>query len=207
MTRLILIGAGGHVKVVKDIIAFDNRLEVFAIVDDAFCKTNVVDGIIYAHTSYLDSLDVERFRFFIAIGGNSIRKRLFDKLSIPIENYITLIHPHAIVSKTSQLGYGTVVMPNAVINADTSIANHCIINTNAIVEHDNVLGDYVHISPSATLSGVVNIGDGTHIGAGAVVIPGKSIGNWTTIGAGAVVTKDIPDGVTAVGVPAKIIKE
>ncbi|ASN04233.1 acetyltransferase [Virgibacillus necropolis] len=205
MTDLIIIGAGGHSKVVQDIVAANTDLDLYAIVDDAFDETNEADGIIHANTSLLDSLNIERYKFCIAIGNNVVRKNLFDRFNMPIERYVKLVHPSAIISKFAKIGYGTVVMPNAVINADTIIGNHCIVNTNAVVEHDNNLDDYVHVSPSATLSGVVSVGEGTHIGSGAVVIPLKSIGSWTTIGAGAVVVNDISGNVTVVGVPAREI--
>src|SRR5690606_8201359 len=87
------------------------------------------------------------------------------------------------------------------------IGEHCIINSGAVIEHDCKLGNFVHISPKAALAGDVKVGEGTHVGIGAMVIPGINIGKWVTIGAGAVVLKDIPDGVTTVGNPARIIKE
>ncbi|ASK64342.1 acetyltransferase [Virgibacillus phasianinus] len=201
--KLVLIGAGGHSKVIKDIVAENDDLELYAIVDDAFDQTNELDGIIYAHPNFLDSINVDLYKFCIAIGNNAIRQMLFKKFNIPIDKYVTLIHPSAVVSNTAKIGLGSVVMPNAVINADSSVGNHCIVNTNAVVEHDNVLEDFVHVSPNATLSGVVNVGEGTHIGSGAVVIPVKNIGSWSTVGAGAVVVNDVCDGITVVGVPAK----
>ncbi|WP_188454966.1 acetyltransferase [Virgibacillus oceani] len=206
MSKLILIGAGGHSKVIKDIVALEMEMDLYAIVDDAIDQTEKLDKIIYANTSLLDSLNLKEYKFCIAIGNNYVRKKLFKKFSIPIEQYVTLIHPSAVISKGAKIGYGTVVMPNVVINADTTIGNHCIVNTNSVVEHDNILSDFVHVSPSATLSGVVSVGEGTHIGAGAVVIPVMNIGSWNTVGAGAVVVGDLDDNVTAVGVPAKVIK-
>lgn len=202
MTKLILIGAGGHSKVIQDIVAASTEFDLYAIVDDAFDATQVVDGIIYANTSFLDSLQVEEYKICIAVGNNAIRKKLFNKFSIPIEQYVTLIHPSAVISGSAKIGYGTVVMPNAVVNAGSVIGNHCIVNTGAIVEHDNRLEDYVHVSPSATLAGTVSVEEGTHVGSGAVVIPGKNVGTWSVVGAGSVVVKDVENEVAVVGVPA-----
>ena len=101
---------------------------------------------------------------------------------------------------------GEVVMQGAIVQSDACIGSHCIINTGASVDHECLIADYVHISPHCTLCGNVQVGEGTWIGAGSVVIPGVKIGKWSIIGAGSVVTKDIPDGVLAVGNRCKIIK-
>lgn len=203
MNKIVLIGAGGHSKVIKDIIIATHDYELYAVLDDAIHHTSTEGGIIYANPSYLDSTDIKKYLFCIAIGNNLVRKEIFDRLSIPKEQYVTLVHPSAIVSNSANIGYGTVIMPNAVINADTEIGNHCIVNTNVVVEHDNKIGDFVHVSPSATLAGTVTVGEGAHIGSGAVIIPEKSIGKWSTIGAGAVVVNHIKEDITVVGVPAK----
>lgn len=206
MTKIILIGAGGHSKMIEDIIAVQRNYELYAVLDDAFEQTEIKNGVIQAHTSLIDRLDVEQYTFCLAIGNNATRKRLFKHFSIPISQYATIIHPSAVVSASASIGYGTVILPNAVINANAIIGNHGIINTNAVVEHDNDLADYVHISPSATLSGTVTVEQGAHIGTGATVIPMQTIGKWTSIGAGAVVINNIKDYATAVGVPAIIIR-
>ncbi|MFD2923016.1 acetyltransferase [Halobacillus naozhouensis] len=206
MTKLILIGAGGHSKVIQDIVAEDKDFALYAIVDDAFDDMNEVDGIIYANTSFLEGISVKNYLFCVAIGNNNIRRNLYNKFNIPLESYATLVHPSAVISKSAKIGHGTVVMPNGVVNADTIIGNHCIVNTNSVIEHDNIIGDYVHISPNATLSGAVTVDEGTHVGAGSVVIPSKNIGSWSTVGAGSVVINNIMENVTVVGVPAKELK-
>ncbi len=205
MTKLILIGASGHSKVIQDIVAENEDLTLYAIVDDAIEKTNEVNGIIYANTAFLSSLNVEEYTFCLAIGNNADRKKLFERLAIPLEQYETLIHPRAVISRSAKIGYGTVIMPNAVVNADAAVGNHCIVNTAAVVEHDNKLGDYVHVSPNVGLCGKVSVGEGSHVGIGAIVIPGKKVGTWSIVGAGAVVVKDVSDGMTVIGVPAKVI--
>lgn len=205
LTKIILIGAGGHSKAMQDIISVHPNYKLYAVIDEVFDQTTIREGIIQANTSFLDGLDVKNYKFCIAIGDNLVRKKLFDHFKIPIRQYITLIHPSAVISSTASVGYGTVVLPHAVINANAKIGNHGIINTNAIVEHDNRIADYVHISPSATLAGTVKVGQGAHIGSNATVIPMKKIGKWATVGAGTVVINDIDDHATAVGVPAKVI--
>ncbi|WP_217586564.1 acetyltransferase [Lentibacillus saliphilus] len=205
MNKVVLIGGGGHSKVIQDIIMLHPDMKLYAIVDDAYKHEYEINGVIYAPINFVNMLDVNDFSFCIAIGNNIIREQIYKRLPIKDDQYITLIHPSAVVSHKSKIGSGTVIMPNVIINADSTIGKHCIINSGAIVEHDNIIEDYAHISPHATLSGSVRVGKGTHIGAGATVIPETTLGQWSVVGAGAVVVKDVSDAITVVGVPAKKI--
>lgn len=207
MKKLILIGAGGHSKVIQDIVKETREIELYAILDDGFQCTWKSEGLIYSKPSLINTLQLEDFMFCIAIGNNTIRKKLFKSFQIPIKQYMTLIHPTAVISESAKIGRGTVVMPNAIINADAVIGNHCIVNSGSVVEHDNELEDYVHISPNATLAGTVSIAEGAHIGSGATIIPDKRVGRWTIIGAGTVLVDNIGDELTVVGVPGKVIKK
>lgn len=208
MKKIVLIGAGGHSRVVQDII---NTLgySIMAVIDDKYGEVNEIDGIKYGPTSLVKEIKYngEDVSLVIAIGSNIIRKRIFTELDLPAEYYVTLIHPTAIIGSNVEIGFGTVVMPNAVINANSVIGNHCIINSAAVIEHDNVVDSYVHISPKAGLAGNVNVMEGAHLGIGANVIPGVNIGSWSVIGAGATVIQNIPNSVVAVGVPAKVVKK
>lgn len=206
--EIIMIGQGGHSKVIKDIILSNKEFEIVGYLDDQYENINIVDNTYFGPISSLYEIinDFNQVKFVIAIGNNKVRKKIADKLDLPEDCYVTLIHKTAVISPSAKIGNGTIVMPQAVINADTQIGNHAIINTGSVVEHDNVLGDFVHISPHATLTGSVTIEEGTQIGAAATLIPSVKIGEWSVIGAGAVVIKDIPSNCTAVGIPAKVIK-
>jgi len=195
--QIVVIGGGGHAKVVIDCIRacgdvvagiLDDRLEPSTTVLGAPVLGSIADYS--AHTSC---------KFIIAIGSNTIRRQLAERMDV---QWHTVIHPSAVCSGYAHLGAGTVVMPNAVINAGAEVGAHCIVNTGAIVEHDNVLGDYVHISPAAALGGTVNIGESTHVGIGATVRNNISICSGCIIGAGAVVVKNITECGTYVGIPA-----
>lgn len=206
--KLAVVGAGGHSKVIMDLIRLNANNQIVAILDDRYTSLALKDGI------YMGPIDSANqllrihpdLKFIIAIGNNMIRKEMVNRLSVKDECYATLIHPTAWISPSVTIGAGTVVMPLAVINADSYIGKHTVINTAAIIEHDNYISNYVHISPHATLTGSVRVEEGVHIGAGASVIPNLAIGEWSTIGAGATVIKSIPPSSTAVGVPAKVIK-
>lgn len=195
---MYLYGASGHAKVIIDILR-DRGIPVLG----AFDKNpaiKAISGIPVLGTEIEQELDQP---VIISIGDNSIRRRVAEKLNVVFGK---AIHPSAIISPSAAIAEGTVVMQGAIIQADAKIGRHVIINTGAGIDHDCQIGDYAHVSPGAVLSGNVQVGEGTHIGAGAVVIPNLKIGKWCKIGAGAVVIRDIPDGVTVVGNPARIIK-
>ena len=199
MHKVCLFGAGGHGKVIKEIIESQNK-EVIAFIDDH----PITEIILNAPVFKIDALkEFINQKFIISIGNNSIRKKVSQLYAL---EYTKAIHSKSVMSQTSTIEEGSVIMAGAVVNAEVKIGKHCIINTNAVVEHDCILEDYVHISPSATISGHIKIEEGTHIGAGAVVIPSIEIGRWVTVGAGAVVIKNIPDYAVVAGNPARIIK-
>lgn len=197
MNRLVIIGAGGHGKVIAD-IAIKCGYENINFVDD-----NLVDSCmgypIIGTTSNLYHYEDGNTDFIIAIGNNEIRKKIAEEYGI---NWIKLIHPSAIISTNVEIGTGTVVMANAVINAEAIIGNHCIVNTGSVIEHDNKIGKFVHISPNVSLGGNVIVGDLTHVGIGATVRNNIVIEKNIMIGAGAVVTKNITSKGTYIGIPA-----
>lgn len=205
---LVVIGEGGHSKVIMELIRSSGNYKIKAILDDKYDELILIKGIHWGPISAAHILmeHLSSLKFVIAIGNNKVRKSIVVKLGLPMENYISLVHETAVISSSASIGQGTVIMAHTIINADTQVGNHVIVNTGAIVEHDNQLEDYVHVAPRATLTGSVNILEGAMIGAGATIIPGKTIGEWTIIGAGATVINDIPAHSTAVGTPAKLTK-
>ncbi len=199
MKAISIYGASGHGKVILEIAEALGYSVAYVFDDDE----NITDLLNHKVTHKPTENQLLEYPIVFAVGKNQIRQKLTQTLNIKAAP--PLIHPKAIVSQRTKIGEGTVLMPGAIINADTTIGNHCIINSGAIIEHDCTLGDFVHISPNAALAGDVTVGEGTHIGIGACVIPGIKIGKWSTIGAGAVIIKDIPDGVTVVGNPGRVV--
>jgi sugar O-acyltransferase (sialic acid O-acetyltransferase NeuD family) len=199
--RIMIIGAGGHGKVVADIARLNGYKEILFLDDDISRKTNGRYQVVGT------SNDIDRYKeeydFFVAVGGNDMRERITVKLSeMNIEQPI-LIHPSATVDETAKIGEGTVIMANAVINADSKIGRGCIINTSATVDHDCIIDDYVHISPGVHIAGGVQIGRKTWIGAGSTVINNVTVCEQCIVGAGSVVIKDIGECGTYVGSPAR----
>lgn len=210
MKKVLLWGAGGHGKVVLDLVRADSGSVVARFYDDdeskngtTFCGIPVIAGRQVLENGGRTSL--AGIHVVIAIGDNHARSGCFGRVLQSGMPAATLVHPSAVMSPDARVGPGTVVLARAVINAGADIGRNCIINTGAIVEHDCRIGDHVHVSPAATLGGGVVIGSLAQIGIGTTVLPGVHIGEETLIGGGCVVIRDAPPHETLVGVPARII--
>lgn len=196
--RLVVIGAGGHGRVIADIALKNGYLDIF-FADDNAVGTNMGFPIICTSAD-VEQQDNGKTDFIIAIGDNRIRKKIAERYQL---NWATLVHPSAQIGANVKIGSGTVVMAGAIINSCAQVGKHCIINSSSVIEHDNVVESYAHISPKAALGGAVHVGECTHIGIGATVKNNISICNNCLIGAGAVVVDSITESATYIGVPAR----
>lgn len=204
MKNVVILGAGGHAKVVAEIITKAGNI-VVGFLDD---NLNIQNSEIYKDKKVLGLInDCVKFKdcfFIIAIGNNEIRKNISKKYNL---KWYTAIHPCSTIADDVEIGEGTVIMPGVVINSGTKIGNHCIINTSSSLDHDDFIEHYVHVSPGAHLAGAVIVGEKTWIGAGATIINNININKNNIIGAGATVVQNIDDtDNTYVGVPAKKIE-
>lgn len=203
MSRIAIVGAGGHGKVVAD-IAVELGWQDICFFDKAWPeKKNNGSWDVIGNTEILLNT-LEKFKeVFVAIGNNAIRQKTVELLIRQELSIATLIHSRAYVSRGATVDAGSVMMANAVVNIDAKVGKGCIINTGATVDHDCLLENYVHIGPGANLGGNVTVREGAWVGIGASVRQGIIIGKNSIVGAGAVVVKDVPDNVTVVGNPAK----
>ncbi len=196
--EVIIIGAGGHGKVIADIIE-KNGDKVLGFLDDGTEQKEVFGYPVLGKTG--DCNKYKDKEFFVAIGNNQVRKKIAtDNADL---KFYTAIHPKAVISRGVEIGVGTCVMAGSVINADTKIGKHVIINSGSVVEHDNRLSDFVHLSPGAVLCGTVTVGECTHIGAGVTVKNNTNITGEAVISEGAAVICGIEELGTYCGVPAK----
>lgn len=204
---VLVVGGGGHAKVVIEILAsLPHLFRPSAVVDgDPGLQGGAVLGVpVAGDDGAWDQVAQSGVRHVVvAIGDNRLRLELADRLVARGFTLVTAVHPSAFVSPSAELGSGTVVMPGASVNACARVGANVIVNTNSSVDHDCEVDDGCHVAPGAHLGGCVKLGRGVMIGLGASVIPGVTVGAGTTIGAGAVVVRDIPSGVVAVGVPAR----
>jgi sugar O-acyltransferase (sialic acid O-acetyltransferase NeuD family) len=199
MRDIVVIGAGGHSKVVISALRASGH-EPIAVLDDDSTKTNSQILGVPVRGALNLLREIEAAGVVMAIGNNRTRRRIASKLDAA---WITVIHPTAYVDPTARVGPGTVVFAGAIIQADTVIGAHAIINTGASVDHDCIIGDFTHLAPGVRLAGDVRVGEGTLMGIGSVAIPGVRIGNWATIGAGAAAIANIASDTVASGLPAR----
>lgn len=209
MTRQVVVfGAGGHARVVLEIIKMRGEYDVVGLLDRGLANSTKLDGVpVIGTDEILPKLRAQGVAHYIiavgSVGQSSPRRRLFELAAAQQMEAINAVHLHSVVSPLAKLGRGLAVMAGAVINAGATVGDNVIINTGAIVEHDCVVGDHAHISTGARLCGGVKVGEETHVGAGAIVRQGLVIGADAVVAAGAVVIKNVPKGVTVVGVPAR----
>ena len=186
--KVVVIGAGGHAKVVADIIRKNGDI-VLGFLDDhkgknqkSFFGAEIL-GTISEYENYIsDAL------FIIAIGNNSFRKHLSGSMNC---KWYTAIHPSAIIGDGAVIGEGSFVSAGAVINADAVVGNHVIVNTRAVIEHDCVVGNYAHLSPGSIMCGGSSVGELTLIGAGSILTNGVKIDEEMRMEAGITITTSI----------------
>ena len=206
--EVVIIGSGGHAKVVIELVRAEGKYQIKGCTGLGERGFVLGDIPILGSDSVLPAMLANGARkAFVAIGDNHLRLRLLAQVSEMGFQLINAISPDAVVSPSAVLGRGIAIMAGAIINASTQIGDGAIINTNAGVDHDCQIGSGAHIGPGSVLAGNVEIGSEAFLGVGTCVVPGVRVGSCTIVGAGSVVVRDIPDGVTAMGVPARITSE
>ena len=196
-----VIGAGGHAKVVLVTLEALGVKVVGLFDDDPDLWGREIQGIKIVGPA--KEAVQSGAAGILAIGTNRVRHQLARE--IPIE-WLTAVHPAAQIDGSVELGAGTVVFAGATVQPGTVIGAHSIVNTGAVIDHDCRVGPYAHVAPGASLSGGVSLGTGVLMGVGSCAVPGVSVGDWAVVGAGAAVISDIESNVTAVGVPAKVVR-
>jgi UDP-perosamine 4-acetyltransferase len=207
LDEIILLGGGGHAKVLIDLINTSMQFEISGILDTQLeIGTKVLNVPVLGDDDLLSGLYSKGIKnVCIAIGSvkdNARRRILFDKVKQMGFLVPYLLHPQAIISKNVRFSEGVQIMAGVNVQTDSLFKENTIINTGAIIEHDCSIGSHVHICPGAVISGGCTVGDGAFIGAGATIMQEINIGKCVTVAAGAVVVKDVPDRSMVKGVPA-----
>lgn len=205
MKQIILLGAGGHAKVLLDILLQEGA-NVVGILDKEPVAGELYGVPILGNDEAIAAFSPEDTRLVNglgSVGSVKLRRKLYEKFTAQGFGFRRVIHGGATVSPRARIGAGAQIMGGATVNIDAVIGEDAIINTGASVDHDTIIGEHTHIAPGATISGGVVIGAGSHIGAGATIIQGVTVGENVIVGAGSVVLRDIASGQTVWGVPAK----
>jgi sugar O-acyltransferase (sialic acid O-acetyltransferase NeuD family) len=205
MSSLLVVGAGGHGRVVADAAISTGQWNTLAFLDD--CRDRVGSPLGFEVIGGLADLERVGYRFdgvALGLGNSRLRLSLYVRCQQLDCRLPVITHRSAVVSPYARIGPATVVLAQAVINPGARLGIACILNTGATVDHDCEIGDGVHISPGANLAGNVTVGRATWIGIGASVREGTSIGHDVTVGAGSVVVANVESSLTVFGVPAKV---
>ena len=205
MKDLIIIGAGGHGRVIADIAQKSSVYQSIAFLDDGDAKISMglpVIGRLSEVEKYIKTADI-----FVAIGNSKLREEFTEKLLAMGANVPTLIHPSAVIGSCVEIGVGTAIMAGVVLNPCAKIGKGVIVNTCSSIDHDCIVGDYCHIAVGVRIAGTVHFEERVWLGAGATVKNNVDICADCIIGAGAVVIDHIKAKGTYVGVPAKLLKE
>lgn len=208
--RVAVFGAGGHGRVVGDILESGGRHELVAYLDDDRAKEGQRLGRTPVRAAGGRLREVARELRFegvaLGIGDNNVRARIVDRAREAGLEVVQALHPKSVLASSVTLGEGVVVMAGAVVNPFVQLAEGSVVNTSASVDHDCIVRRYAHLFPGARLGGTVDVGEFSYIGMNASVLQNCRIGARATVGAGAVVLKDVEDGSTVVGVPARKVK-
>ena len=215
--QIVVIGAGGHAaevcSYVRDLAEGGAHLALAGCVDDQKAAGMHAGLPVLGPLSSLPALATAHgraFRCITALGHNPTREqvvRRIEKMLGRSDYWWTLRHPLAFVSREATVGAGTCLAPGAKVTARATVGAHVILNVNASIAHDTIAADFVNVNPGAAVAGNARLGAGCYIGAGATVIDKITVGEWTIVGAGAAVVRDLPPHSTAVGVPARVIKQ
>jgi sugar O-acyltransferase (sialic acid O-acetyltransferase NeuD family) len=212
MTQVVIIGAGGHGREVAEILGHQALAgaDVHAvgfIDENQSLHGQMVAGLpVLGDWSWFDEVERVAVAVICAVGLPQVSRRLIQRAKARGLSFVNAISPLAHVSPTAKLGWGIVVFPQVIVSTGVCLGSYCILNVGVTVSHDTQVGKYSNINPGVHLAGDTSIGEGCYVGMGTNVIQRRSIGSWTVIGAGAAVVHDIPANVTAVGVPARVIK-
>jgi UDP-perosamine 4-acetyltransferase len=203
---LVVIGGGGHAKVVLDVLRLDARFRIVGVVDPARIGGQVLEFPVLGGDEILPALRARGVAAaFVAIGDNRTRQRIGRDLGQLGFTLPAIVHPTAIVSPSARIDAGSVVMAGAKIGPDAWIGELAIVNTGAIVEHDVQLGRAAHVAPGCSLAGCVQVGERALLGIGSVARPDIRIGDDAVVGAVSAVVADVKAGQTVAGVPARLL--
>lgn len=203
MEKLLIVGAGGHAKVVTDLVLENKQYELVGYIDSDFSK-KYRDICVVGEDADLSKFYEEGVScVFVALGNNQLRQKIQVKCEKIGYAVVNIISSRAYISPTVEMGKGNVIMNGAILHASTRLGNGCIINTNASVDHDCVIGDYTHVAPGVAISGFTHVGRECCLGTGSRIIDRIVVGDRVTLGAGGVIINNVENDTIVVGVPAK----
>ena len=208
MSNVVIVGAGGHARVIIDVLA-SRGIVPTGVLDPHAEPGTLVSGVtVLGDDTWLDANRTEDLRVVVGLGSTgsvAVREGMFDLLRSKGLTVVGCVHASAVIGSDCRVDTTAQVLPGCVINHSATLGANVVVYSGTIVEHDCVVDDHAYLSPGVTLCGGVHVGRSAFIGAGATVLQGVRIGASAVVAAGAVVTRDVADGATVMGVPAKVV--
>jgi sugar O-acyltransferase (sialic acid O-acetyltransferase NeuD family) len=211
VSRIIVIGGSDQGRQVIDAILARGFHTAVGVLDRALPRGELVSGVPVVGSDddlVTSAAEVGAELFVVAIGDNATRGAMLTRAiaAAPHLQAATIVHPSAVIGHDATIGAGSILLAGCVIGNGTHIGQGVLLGIRSSIDHDGRLGDHASLGPGATTGGTVRIGHTTAIGLGASVIHGVTVGDDTVVGAGAVVLDDLPAGVVAYGVPARVAR-
>lgn len=205
-TKLLILGARIFAEEIADLVTDTPNIEVAGFVEN-MDQERCNEPLLGKPVHWISELDKFQNCKLISGIGTTKRRGYIEQVTPYGLAFATLVHPMARLSSSSKIGEGTILSVGATVASHTRIGRHVIVNRGALIGHHTQIGDYVTIGPGVNIAGKCEIGEGSYIAMGAIVIDRVKVGCNAVVGAGSVVTKDVPDNVLVMGVPARIVKE
>ena len=212
MQKVVILGAGGFARevlwVFREANKVDHQWEVLGFIDEGPANHGkfICDLPILGDFEWFKKADKSEINVICGVGNPKTKRYFVEKARGLGLDFCSVIHPNVRMSKYVEIGKGTVITAGNIITTQVKIGNHVTLNLDCTLGHDDAIEDYCNIAPGSHISGNVTLKEGVDFGTGAVILQGLTVGKWSIIGAGAVVVNNIPDNVTAVGVPARVVK-
>ncbi|MBC8334519.1 MAG: acetyltransferase [Anaerolineales bacterium] len=212
MENILIIGSGGHAKVIIDIVEKEGLYNIVGLLNKQPNTNEKILGydLLGREEDLPKLVKVHAIQgIIIAVGDNFTREKVVSiaKEKCPELKFFSAIHPQASIASDASIGQGTVIMAGVSVNPTSSIGEFCILNTNSSLDHDSQMGDFTSLAPGVIVGGECQIGEFSAINIGAILIPRITIGKHSVVGAGSLVNKSVASFEVVYGSPAKKIRE
>jgi len=204
--KILILGAGVYAEEVADLVFDCEGYQLVGFIDEFNPPGAGVKKMNLPVMTLGEAVEFSESQYIVCgVGGSKREAFILRAIGLGFR-FVALVHPASVVSKSAVIGMGTAIRAGCVVAANVRIGQHVMINRGCLIGHDVVIGDFTSLGPGVNIAGKTVIGTATEIGMGAIIIDNVRIGEHAFIGAGSLVTRDVPDLVQVVGMPAQVIR-